>query len=772
MAKFYMIGNTHFDPVWEWKWDEAMASIRATFRSALDRMKEYPDFRYSFSSPLVFDWIKNTEPEMFEEIKQRVAEGRWDLAEGWWNQPDCFSACGEGYVRQGLYGQHYLKESFGRYSECITNVDTFGHADMLPQILAKSGIKYYCFCRPSKHQQSLPSPLFRWKSADGSSVSAFRIESAGEGSWDYDTADSLAVAEKDGKDTMLFYGVTDHGGAPTKKSIEQITAHKDAEFSTVGGFFKSQKAIPNEYEGEFTTGEFGAYSNETSVKQNNRRAEYMLMNAEKSCVFSGRNQSGRLTECWLDVLFNQFHDILCGTSIKDAYRDARNLHGRAMQTASEIMHYNLQNVTSKIQTPGKNPDTIWNLVLWNFNSCEYDGYTETEVQWAHEFDWYDGGITLEDEQGNQFEAQVISAHAAIPRFRSRFLFKAPVPAMGYKCYKIVQTGTKRKDKDFSNTVETDSFIYTISTENGCIEKVVDKRTGAVKAENLFAANYYLDEGDAWCFNIDSFGEKLGGFSLLSADCIESGALIEKIKLTLSHGRSLLYMYYTFYKKEDYFDLSYTVINNEEHKVLKFDFQTNAEQLTVATPYSSVKRSKSAADKPMGEWLSTGEMLLLTGSNFAYSFCGNTLGITVLRCPIYGDFRFGELTEKDYMFMEQGEVSGKIRLSFATNIYENDEAMKFNNPPTVVCESNHGGLLPSYDSFARLNADNAVISAIKYAEDGSGVILRIVDYSGKDQDAELVFQGEKYPVELSPYEIKTFKISNGKLTETDMLEDEI
>ena len=94
MKNIYMVGNTHFDPVWLWKWEEAMASIHSTFRSALDRMKEDKDFIYSFATPPVFEWIKEVDPDMFEEIKARVKEGRWELCEGWWLQPDCFSGCG------------------------------------------------------------------------------------------------------------------------------------------------------------------------------------------------------------------------------------------------------------------------------------------------------------------------------------------------------------------------------------------------------------------------------------------------------------------------------------------------------------------------------------------------------------------------------------------------------------------------------------------------------------------------------------------------------
>lgn len=352
------------------------------------------------------------------------------------------------------------------------------------------------------------------------------------------------------------------------------------------------------------------------------------------------------------------------------------------------------------------------------------------------------------------------------------MFKAPVPVVGYKCYKLVQKGNKRTSAEFSNTIETDSFIYTISPKNGCIERVVDKRTGKIKAEKLFAANYYRDDGDTWCFNIDSYGEKIGGFEVVSAECVESGSLLDKIKLTLVHGCSSMYMYYTFYKNEEYFDLEYTVINNEEHAVLKLDFETEEDCLTAATPYSSMQRSKSPLDRPMGEWLKAGDMLLITGSNFAYNFYDHTLGITVLCSPIYADLRIEELSEKDYMLMEQGEVSGKIRISFANAVSENEEAMKFNNPPMVVCESNHNGKLAQTNSLMELKGDNAVISTIKYAESGDGVVVRIADYSGKAQMAELIFEGKKYPVSLSAHEIKTVKISNGNLVETDMLENEI
>ena len=449
MKTLYMIGNTHFDPVWLWTYDEGMASIRATFRSALDRMKEDSEFIYSFSCPPVFEWIKNVDEDMFGEIKQRVKEGRWDLCEGWWLQPDCYSASGESYVRQGLYGQKYLKDNFSVVSDTVFNVDSFGHSPMLPQILTKCGIKNYCFMRPEKWHVKLNSPLFKWKSVDGSSVNAYRVELG----WQKDLKDVMDKHLERDVNSMIIYGVTDHGGAPTKECINLIHQTKDAKFSTVSNFFEQNKPL-HTVSKELTTKDFGVYVNHQKTKKLNRKAEYALLNAEKSLVFVNKNQSDLTRSLWQDLMFNQFHDILGGASIKEAYDDAEYLHGRVISSAKEIITYNVQSVTKNIKTLGKNEDgDIWNLVVWNFNDKSFNGYIEAEVQWAHEFEWYEKGLELVDESGKIYPCQIIEAKAVIPRFRSRFVCKVDAPAFGYKLYKVVRNEKEieKFDEEFLNS---------------------------------------------------------------------------------------------------------------------------------------------------------------------------------------------------------------------------------------------------------------------------------------------------------------------------------
>src|SRR5215210_3137408 len=171
----HMIGNAHIDPVWLWQWPEGLAEVRATFRSALDRMNEYAEFLFTADSAAYYAWIEEIDPPMFEEIQQRVAEGRWELVGGWWVEPDCNLPSGESFVRHALISQRFFHDRFGRIATVGFNVDPFGHNAMLPQLLRRAGMHAYVFMRPGPHEMALPAPLFWWESADGSRVLGLRL---------------------------------------------------------------------------------------------------------------------------------------------------------------------------------------------------------------------------------------------------------------------------------------------------------------------------------------------------------------------------------------------------------------------------------------------------------------------------------------------------------------------------------------------------------------------------------------------------------------------
>ena len=781
MKDVYMIGNTHFDPVWLWQWQEAMASIHSTFRSALDRMKEDDDFIYSFATPPVFEWIKNTDPEMFEEIRTRVAQGRWEIPEGMWLQPDCFSASGESYARQVLYGQRYLSENFGKYADTVFNVDSFGHNSQTPQILKKSHIENYCLCRPENKHCPIDAPYFEWEGIDESKVRAFRVGQYSE-IYPKDIPAAFEMTESEMKDApcdeMMLYGVTNHGGAPTKKAIADIHAlsqKKDYKirFSTVSGYFKNQSQPTVKVKGELITGDFGPYVNHAKMKRANRVAEYAALNAEKASVIAKAllrrdYPSTAIDRVWKDVMFNQFHDILGGASTVDAYVDAFNKSGRAITDADEITYYALTAITHKIKTVGKNPDNPWNVTVWNLNPSRFSGYIEAELQWLHEFPAYSGEIELEDKDGRRYPCQIILEKSVIAGFRSRILFRAEIEGLGYKSFAVVQTGGNACVSDYKKE-------YLIKTDRFTIE--FDKSTGFIKALTKDGKVYsdpikpvcFKDENDTWCFKTDGYGEKAGEFEFVSLDVTERGIYRTTVKTTHTFNASQFITYYTFYNTEDYFDIRYSVNWNEKHTVLKYEIGCECKEIAVSSPFASEKRRDTVRDMPMGEWIKADGFSLIFNSAFGYNKIGNKLGITLLRSCIYGDLRLKELDKNaDYDYMEQGITEGALRFITAdTDVAA--ESAAFNNPPKTVVHSNHDGIFDAENVFVSVGGQSAVISALKDGYDKNGQIIRIFEYLGKSQNAKLNHFGKEIDIQLSPFEIKTLRISD-TVTEVNITED--
>ena len=230
---YYLIGNAHLDPVWQWQAPEGLSLVKSTFRSALDRMKEYPDYKFTSACASYYKWIKLSEPEMFEEIKERVKEGRWGVTGGMWVQPDCNIPSGEAFCRHLLYSQKFFKENFGSIAKTGYNVDSFGHNGMLPQLLKKSGIDNYVYMRPNREAEkpSLPSEnLHIWQSPDGSRVKAFRIL---DGYGDDLREERIDRYREKSQSQMLFYGIGNHGGGPSKEhlnSAEKLVKKDDFKY--------------------------------------------------------------------------------------------------------------------------------------------------------------------------------------------------------------------------------------------------------------------------------------------------------------------------------------------------------------------------------------------------------------------------------------------------------------------------------------------------------------------------------------------------------------
>lgn len=789
MKDIFMIGNTHYDPVWLWRWDEALSSITATFRSALQRMEETPDFCYSFSAPAVLEQIEKTNPALFCEIKQRVAEGRWDLAEGWWLQADTNAASGESYVRQGLYGQRYLLQKFGKMSRAAFNIDSFGHCSNLPQILAGCGIEFYCFWRPNQVQYELNAPLFVWEGGAGKSVLAYRVGGdGGEIFTEHFEEDTLKkVAENpDGQDLLVVFGVTDHGGAPTKEAISKIEQYRvtyqdkvQFRFGTVEDYFDRQKGKDlGRIKGEIQVTFIGPYSNFTEIKKNNRLAEYGALNAEKASVLAEKlvgmeYPAEKLRKSWQDILFNQFHDILGGACIEDAYFDARNLHGRSLQTTNEIVTFALQAMTNNIKMPGKNPDNEWNLVVWNLNCAAFCGAIEAEVQWAWEFPWYEGGIELIDELGEKIPCQIIREKSVVPGFRSRFAFTAEIPALGYRSFIVKKTNNPCGHIIPKPVIGAEHGRFRVDVSSGAPALY---ENGQLLTECFLRPYAIEDQCDTWGFNKTVYEDKKQYLTLESAEITEDGLCLTKLKTTWRFGHSVAEVYYTLYN--EHIDCDYRVLWQEKGFALKLELQGRSNNLRcfASSPYGCEARLASEFEKPVGEHISliseNSGFYVAMDSIFAYHFSGSSIGLTLLRNCIFGDLRTRELEKADYRYMGQGETKGRLRVFTQRPKNLTAEATAFNNPPRVLLEANHAGTLKSCDGFFNCDNDALYTTVVKKQEDNDKLVVRSFN-PDKDapQSGTVTLFGKSISVSLLPEEIKTLTEDSEGFHESSMLEED-
>ena len=197
---------------------------------------------------------------MFNEIKKRVDEGRWNIVGGWWIEPDLNCPLGESLIRQGLYGQLFFQKHFGKKAKVGFNPDSFGHPWTLPQILNLQELEAYCFMRPNiTEKPGIPAPLFNWQGPDGSEVLAVQIT----GSYDYENSEDFAasiekIRERYARDLPgintfpFFYGVGNHGGGPTIANINKIKElsagkYPSMHFGTLEGFVNQIKPMQNSF---------------------------------------------------------------------------------------------------------------------------------------------------------------------------------------------------------------------------------------------------------------------------------------------------------------------------------------------------------------------------------------------------------------------------------------------------------------------------------------------------------------------------------------------
>jgi alpha-mannosidase len=519
----HMIGNTHIDPVWLWQKAEGMQEVKSSFASALDRLDEFPNFKFTQSSISFLAWMKENCPEQFERIRARVAEGRWEIVGGMWVEPDCDLPSGEALIRHFLYSKKFVRENFDKDVVTAYNVDSFGHGSNMPAICSGCGIRYYLMSRPDKKHVQVP-PVFTWRSKDGSSVIAERT--GGEYmAWtrpalEWNLSESIEALEEHGYDRMaVFYGVGNHGGGPTIDNIHTIyEMRKEREdvtmdFSTIGEFFEQVEpdripVVSREMGRIF----FGCYSSDCEIKT---------------------------------LLFNQFHDVLAGTSIEPARNRTCMELGGVVAAAEEITEDAVQAIANRLDTRGDG----FPLLLVNPTGTDYRGVCGASVYVPRA---EKKNTRMRDAAGKEIACAESSYDNFAPEARKFLLFEAEIPAYGYVIYRVISEGSDLPEEESTLTAQEDLL------DNGVIRVSFDRTAGAptsivkegrelLTGSGSFAV-YYDDRG-SWGEHV--WEEKVCGvFHVTGRKVVEVNQMRAILRFFLEYGKSEMMVDYILEKGSD------------------------------------------------------------------------------------------------------------------------------------------------------------------------------------------------------------------------------
>ena len=797
MNKVYLIGNAHLDPVWLWQWQEGFTEIKATFRSALDRMKEFPDFKFTSACGAYYMWIEKSDKKMFDEIVMRVKEGRWNLVGGWFIQPDCNIPSGESFARHALITQRYFKEKFGVISHVGYNVDSFGHNGNLPQILKKSGMDSYVFMRPGLHEKELPSYHFDWESADGSRVRTYRIPE--RYNIDMGTLNVFEDVEKlaDKTPMMAFYGVGNHGGGATIELLDVMhkTLTDNFLYSTVDEYFNNVKdiSVPVVCD-DLQFHAKGCYSAMSEVKKNNRRCENMLYETEAYSVLSNKLMnteypSAELETAWKDVLFNQFHDTMGGCAIKEAYDDARQTHGEALAIAGRNSNFALQQISWNIDTmDGKEltPYKEWPPVTsWRtkenigtpaviFNPLAYEVETVVSV--------HDMAKIITDENGNVIPIQYVRDSKTNVNDKYKTAFRAKIPAMGYCVYKMYfdsETQEYETKLSAADTYMENEFVrIEFDEKTGEVCGFKDKKNGRDLIKNVCSA-VLADEtdSDTWAHGKEKFKNYVAKCESGSVKLIENGPVRAAVRCEQHFENTHIIRDYYLAYNDNFVTVKTKADFREKHKMLKFAMPVNTEnpKAFCEIPYGYIERPTDGTEQPSGAWIAmngdNGGIGAATTAQYSFDAENNVLSLTILRGAIYAD-HFGQRDEF-CEYMEQGEHEFEYTLfPFKSFADSEKKAQALNNQPTIVTETFHKGKLGTSYSGISVSKENIIVTALKKHEDSDAIALRCYESENRYTAAEIEVFGTKFEAEFEHSEIKTFIIKDGICTETNLLENEL
>ena len=796
------MGHAHIDVAWLWPLSETVRKCGRTFSNVLELMERYPEFKFMQSQPQLYEYTKQRYPGIYRKIRERVKRGQWFPDGCMWVEADCNLTSGESLVRQILFGTRFIRQEFGRSPSCLWLPDVFGYSAALPQLLRRSGIRYFLTQKISWSQfTTFPFHSFHWEGIDGSRVLSHFVPSN-----DYNARleayHLLGAArhyrEKDRSSIQAVpFGYGDGGGGPTPEMLERLGRYRNLE-----GMPRLEPMSPEEFFGKLDqesaslplwTGELyleyhrGTYTTQGRIKRLNRQAEVALREAEilSSLAYAegARYDQKRLNALWKTVLLNQFHDILPGSSIDEVYLESEAQLEGAVRDAQTIADGSLAKLARSVDTRGEGtPVLVFNTLSW-----------EREEP-----------VAIDPPRGMVAESTVAvsSGGETVPvqvGHDGRARFRARVSSVGSKLFHVrAGRGEQPPVRATTRGMENDRIRLRFDRA-GRLVKLFDKTAGReVLAPGEAGNRLQLFEDKtasgqpAWDIDI-FFNEKMLEVDgkLLSVTVLETGPVRAVVRFERALSRSTLTQDVILTAGSSRVDFATQVQWGDEKDVLlktAFPVDIRSGRARYEIQFGSVERPThwnrpqdfAMFEVPAQRWADLSEsgygVALLNDCKYGYDIRGNVMRLTLLRAARYPgkNADINRMHEFTYsIFPHAGDFTRGVPAA----------AAELNSPLRALRPAKHVGDELPVTSWLKLDTGQVIVDSVKKAEDDDGVIVRMVETHGgrcrcelttslsvsatvetnlmEEEERELPIRDGRVALQFTPFQIRTLKLRVGR-----------
>lgn len=776
----YGVGHSHIDMAWLWRLCATREKASRTFSTVLNLMKQYPEYRFMHTSPQLYKFLKEDYPEIYAQIKEKIAQGQWEITGGMWVEPDTNVPSGESLVRQFIYGKRFMKEEFGQDTNLVWLPDVFGYSGALPQIMKKAGMKYFMTTKISWNQYNhFPYDTFNWKGIDGTSIFTHFITTPEDGSWFYtynghmDPEEVMGVwknyKDKDKNDELLIaYGWGDGGGGPTREMLEQSRVMKNipgiprVEMDSAEHYFEriynhtDHKKLGT-WDGElYFELHRGTYTSQAANKKFNRQSEVLLHNIEFLYsmwdILAGGNCYPReaLDEIWERVMLNQFHDILPGSSIRQVYEDTTRDYLEIAEKGGELCRQ-VQTALMAELCADTNSIAVYNTTGFSRDDILFLPYGEQFTR-ITEFSW--GCEKLTDQKTD----------------KGILVYIKDIPSYGYKVIHYGENpGLNTTDLSFVMVTENsmENAFYKIEINgNGEISDLYDKENGRrISCEtpmNMLQA--YEDKPqrfDAWDIDVYYKEKPYKPFQLVKSEVVEQGALRGVLRHVWVFNRSVITQDMILYHNSRRIDFKTTADWKEEQVLLKvyFPVDVHCEEAVYEIQFGNIKRPTHTNN----EWdfakfevcghrwadLSEGNygVSILNDCKYGYDIHQNTLGLSLIKSAVRpdetADRKIHEFTYS--LFPHAGSVTQcevqkeamMLNMPLLYSFAEKQEQQAWphcQDGQPVQQEGNRKETESGAISYSMIETDcsHIVIDTVKKAEADEAFIVRLYEFKNEKE----------------------------------------